>query len=249
MADRGYIRTGTILRKKYTQYMIPAMLSAIGVSLSEFADSMIVGNLIGPEAFAIVNLGLPIVLIASTIYTITGVGGSLLYAEYLGKKDKKNADNCFSASVIFSILIGAAAVGLLLILHSQLSTFFGCPANLKPQFDRYINVLYLFMPAAILLMNFTFFLPVVGLPFLSMGLVVSANILNIGLDVVMIRGFGMGCEGAAAATLFSFLIVLAAGILICCIRIVPLKLTRPERPQSPYRPEIKRTLFAGPSAG
>ena len=132
MADRGYIRTGTILRKKYTQYMIPAMLSAIGVSLSEFADSMIVGNLIGPEAFAIVNLGLPIVLIASTIYTITGVGGSLLYAEYLGKKDKKNADNCFSASVIFSILIGAAAVGLLLILHSQLSTFLGCPANLKP---------------------------------------------------------------------------------------------------------------------
>jgi Na+-driven multidrug efflux pump len=76
--------------------MIPAMLSAIGVSLSEFADSMIVGNLIGPEAFAIVNLGLPIVLIASTIYTITGVGGSLLYAEYLGKKDKKRARETIS---------------------------------------------------------------------------------------------------------------------------------------------------------
>lgn len=245
MADRSYIRTGTILRKKYTQYMIPAMLSAIGVSLSEFADSMIVGNLIGPEAFAIVNLGLPIVLIASTIYTITGVGGSLLYAEYLGKKDKKNADNCFSASVIFSILIGAAAVGLLLILHSQLSTFFGCPANLKPQFDRYINVLYLFMPAAILLMNFTFFLPVVGLPFLSMGLVVSANILNIGLDVVMIRGFGMGCEGAAAATLISFLIVLAAGILICRIRKVPLKLTRPERPGTHLKMIVLKGLPSG----
>ena len=51
--------------------MIPAMLSAIGISLSEFADSMVVSHLLSSDAFAIVNLGAPVALMVSMIYTIT----------------------------------------------------------------------------------------------------------------------------------------------------------------------------------
>ncbi|MBQ6417002.1 MAG: hypothetical protein IJJ65_12220, partial [Butyrivibrio sp.] len=77
----GYKRNAAILNRKYSIYMIPALLSAVGVSLSEFADSLIVGNLLNEQAFEIVNLCIPIVFMTSMIYTITGVGGSLLYAE------------------------------------------------------------------------------------------------------------------------------------------------------------------------
>ena len=71
-------RTGSILKITYDKYIIPATLSAIGLSLSEFADSMIVGQLLNSDAFAIVNLGAPIVFLTCMIYTITGFGGSLL---------------------------------------------------------------------------------------------------------------------------------------------------------------------------
>ena len=54
--------------------MIPAMLSAIGFSLSEFVDSMVVSHLLNSDAFAVINLGTPIVFMVSTIYTITGLG-------------------------------------------------------------------------------------------------------------------------------------------------------------------------------
>ena len=84
--------------------MIPALLSAVGVSLSEFADSLIVGNLLNEQAFEIVNLCTPIVFMTSMIYTITGVGGSLLYAEYLAMQ---------------SILPGRIKPGLMLILRHQ----------------------------------------------------------------------------------------------------------------------------------
>ena len=40
-----------------------------------------------------------------------------------------------------------------------------------------------------------------------MGFVVSANVLNLILDVVLIRDFGMGYEGAALATLVSYIVV------------------------------------------
>jgi len=104
--QQRFKRSAVILNKKYCIYMIPALLSAVGVSLSEFADSMIVGQLLSEKAFAIVNLGIPIVFMASTVYTITGMGGSLLYAEYLAKKEKERADTYFTASMLLALLLG-----------------------------------------------------------------------------------------------------------------------------------------------
>lgn len=103
-----YRRSAAILNKKYSLYMIPALLSAVGVSLSEFADSLIVGRLLNEEAFAIVNLGTPIVFMTSMVYTVTGLGGSLLYAEYLAKKEKERANAYFTASTLLSLAATAS---------------------------------------------------------------------------------------------------------------------------------------------
>ena len=93
MTSKKFQRTETVVNKVYIRFMIPAMLSAIGISLSEFADSMVVSHLLSSDAFAIVNLGAPVALMVSMLYTITGIGGSLLFAESLGKKDKAGAEN------------------------------------------------------------------------------------------------------------------------------------------------------------
>ena len=107
--------------------MIPALLSAVGVSLSEFADSLIVGNLLNEQAFEIVNLCTPIVFMTSMIYTITGVGGSLLYAEYLARKDKTRADAYFTASMIASLTAGLILFAGLMLFRPGLAGAFGCP--------------------------------------------------------------------------------------------------------------------------
>ena len=212
--DIKYKRTGFVLNKKYIHFMIPAMLSAVGISLSEFADSMIVSHLLSSDAFAIINLGTPVVFAVSLIYTVSGLGGSLLFAECLGRKDKKKADQYFTASTVLSLILGILLFALLTVFHSALWGLFGCPEELMTQFDAYTRVLRFFVPVGVLLMHVTYFLPIVGKPFLSMGLVVSANVLNLILDVVFIRDFGMGCEGAAMATLVSYIIVFIVMLFI-----------------------------------
>ena len=212
--DIKYKRTGFVLNKKYMHFMVPAMLSAVGISLSEFADSMVVSHLLSSDAFAIVNLGTPVVFMVSLIYTIAGLGGSLLFAECLGRKDKTKADRYFTASTVLSLLSGILLLALLTVSHPVLGRLFGCPEELRTQFDAYIYVLRFFVPVGVLLMHVTYFLPVVGKPFLSMGLVVSANVLNLMLDVVFIRDFGMGCEGAALATLVSYILVFIVMLFI-----------------------------------
>ena len=106
MTSIKYQRTENVVNRVYIRYMIPAMLSAIGISLSEFADSMVVSQLLSSDAFAIINLGAPIALLVSMIYSITGIGGSLLFAESLGKKDKRSAENYFTISSTLALLIG-----------------------------------------------------------------------------------------------------------------------------------------------
>ena len=112
--DIKYKRTGFVLNKKYMHFMIPAMLSAVGISLSEFADSMVVSNLLDSDAFAIINLAAPIIFMVTMIYTITGQGGSLLFAECLGKKENKKADNYFTISSGLSVMTGILLIVILI---------------------------------------------------------------------------------------------------------------------------------------
>lgn len=243
--DIKYKRTGFVLNKKYMHFMIPAMLSAVGISLSEFADSMIVSHLLSSDAFAIINLGTPVVFAVSLIYTVSGLGGSLLFAECLGRKDKKKADQYFTASTVLSLILGIMLFALLTVFHSALGGLFGCPEELMTQFDAYTRVLRFFVPVGVLLMHVTYFLPIVGKPFLSMGLVVSANVLNLILDVVFIRDFGMGCEGAALATLVSYIIVFIVMLFIRRFGKISLTLCELQKTQQSVKEIVTKGLPSG----
>ena len=228
MTHKSFRRSGDILNRTYGKYMIPATLTAVGISLSEFADSLIVGQLLNAESFAIVNLGTPIVFLVCMIYNITGMGGSILYAENLGKKQKQNADGYFTASTFLSVFTGLLLLILLIMCHTFIGDILGCPEELRSDFDKYIKLLCLFVPIGIVLMHLSFFLPIIGKPLLSTVLVVAVNVLNIVLDIVLIRGLGMGCEGAAAATLLSYTIVFVFAVIICIISKVPFSIYKPK---------------------
>lgn len=243
--DVKYKRTGSVLNKKYMHYMIPAMMSAVGVSLSEFADSMVVSHLLSSDAFAVVNLGTPIVFAVTFVYTITGLGGSLLFAECLGRKDKKKADQCFTVSAALALLSGVLLFALLTAFHPAVGDLFGCPAELRADFNVYIRTLTFFVPVGILVMHMTYFIPIIGKPFLSMGLILSANVSNILLDFVFIRVSGMGCKGAAAATLVSYVIVFIIMIFIRLFGKIPFTICRSQNALQSVKEIVKKGFPIG----
>lgn len=94
-------------------------------------------------------------------------------------------------------------------------------------------------------MHVTYFLPVVGKPFLSMGFVVSANVLNLILDVVLIRDFGMGCEGAALATLVSYIVVFIVMLFIRRFGKISLTLCELQKTQQSVKEIVTKGLPSG----
>lgn len=203
-------RSDRLLRKKFFQYLLPTMITYAALSLSEFADSMMVSNLLGSGAMAIISLGMPLMLIMAAAYSLLGNGGATIYALSLGRRDHEAAGRSLTAATIAGL-----ASGVLILVLGNL--FFGSfcgmlcrDAELMPQFRAYFRVLLLSSPALITILTFTSFLPAAGYPKHSTFINVVANVVNIVMDYVFIRVLGMGVEGAAWATLTGY----AAGAVI-----------------------------------
>ena len=93
-----YKRSNRLLFKKMIEYLFPTMLTMAALSLDAFVDSMIVSNLLGSNAMAVVGLGSPITMCIAATYTLLGNGGSTLYALSIGKRDTETAGKAFRLS-------------------------------------------------------------------------------------------------------------------------------------------------------
>lgn len=86
-----FTRSDRILRRKLGQHLLPTMASYAALSLNEFLDSILVSNMLGSKAMAIVNLGMPLMLVYAAVYCLLGSGTATVYAVYLGKRDHEGA--------------------------------------------------------------------------------------------------------------------------------------------------------------
>ena len=74
------MRSGKILNKKFFQFLLPTVLSTVAISLNEFVDCIMVSNLLGQHAMALVNMGTPVMLVFAVIYSMFGTGGAAVFA-------------------------------------------------------------------------------------------------------------------------------------------------------------------------
>ena len=65
-------RTNNLIRKKFWEFYIPALITSSAASIGLIMDSVVVGNLLGEEALAAINLLMPLTLFFTAI---TGMFG------------------------------------------------------------------------------------------------------------------------------------------------------------------------------
>ena len=127
------------------------MITYAALSLNEFVDSMLVSNLLGSDAMAIVNLGMPLMLIISAVYFLIGNGGSTVYAIATGGRDHDKAGRSLTASIVVAFVAGLLILGLGLIFASPLASMLCRNQELLPSFRGYMKVLLLSAPFEIVM--------------------------------------------------------------------------------------------------
>ena len=194
-------RKGTIINQQFMKFFFPTILMTMALSLSTVIDGIIVGNILGPDALAAVNLVLPITLLFNSVYVLIGVGGSTLYSVALGKRQKEHARQLFTISVLAMVLVAVVMCLLGLLVSRLLSEALTANApNLTQLVFDYLKVVMLASPFLILVPGLVYFLRSTGEVKLASTVLITANVVNLALDIVYIALFKSGIGGAALAT-------------------------------------------------
>lgn len=226
-------RKQNLVADKFRQYLLPTILMAMSVSIALVLDSIIVGNLLGSRELAAVNLVTPLTLCFSAVFAMVGVGGATLMCIALGGRDLARARRILSQSNILLILASLVFPVIGLFFLPQLTSVLTSEADLAPLVSGYAGVLLLGAPLLIVVPGFTFFIRSDGNPGFASKILIYSNVVNLVMDVVNIRLFGMDIKGAALATLIGYLV--GAGMIMYYLlrkehqlRFAPLKEVRRE---------------------
>lgn len=197
-----------IISRKLIQLIIPAFGTSIAISLNEFVDSLVVAQLLGSEAMAVVNIGVPIVLFESFIYSLFGTGGCLFYAKAIAEKKGERAACVIKAVLRLAVLCGLVIMALGLIFRRPLANLMASGSSFANDFYSYSLFLYILSPIFCFVMTLSYILPAMNYPVQGCLCVIISNVVNLVMDLVLIRGAGMGIEGASAATMIAYCVTL-----------------------------------------
>ena len=201
----SYKRKDTLIVGKFYHYLMPTVLSTIAISLNEFVDSIIVSRLLGSNAMSMVNMGFPVMLTFAVLYTLLGVGGSVVYAEYEGKRESGKAARCFTLIFLLSIFVSVVVLILGLAFLKQVAPALCNVESLLPEFVPYLKYLFISCVLIVPLQVLITFFPAFGHPSIGTTINITANGVNLLLDYVFIRYFSTGLKGAAMATLTGYM--------------------------------------------
>lgn len=198
-------RNSFLINKKIHQYILPGILMTVAMQLGNVVDGMIVGNILGPDAMAAIEISMPVLLILQLPAMMLAMGGAASAAVFLGKRDTPKADGIFSASL-------AAGAGLSLlfalftpVLPGVLAMALAGNETLASLAEPYMMVNFGGIPILTIAIIFCYFMNADNHPQLGSALFIIANVVNLALDVLFLKGFQMGMAGSALSTVIGYL--------------------------------------------
>lgn len=190
-------------RKSFFQNVTLGMMSMMGQSLFILADTYFIANGIGADGIAALNIVLPVVNIFNGLGWMLGVGGAALSSSSRGRGDDQKANEYFSYSVAFAIVMGVVSVLIATLFSEQILSFLGASGQLYDLSIDYYKIFTSFSIFFILNNVLITFLRNDGNAKLAMIGFSAGGAINILLDYLFIFPLGMGMQGAAIATVLS----------------------------------------------
>ena len=192
--------------KSILLFSVPLILGNMLQQLYNTADSIIVGNFVGSNALAAVgSSGSPIFLLIGFSQGVA-VGAGVVVAQYLGAKDREDAQIAVHTSLAIAAILGVVlTVGGILVCRSLL-VWMNTPAEVLEDAVTYMRIYFGGVLFSVIYNMAAGILNAAGNSRRSVLYLACASITNILLDLVFIAGLKMGVAGAAIATDISQLV-------------------------------------------
>jgi putative MATE family efflux protein len=178
---------------------IPGVISMVSMSIYNIIEGIFIGQFAGGDAFAAMNLAMPLVMINFALADMVGVGSSVPISIALGRKDEERASNLFSGAVLLIILMALFTGTLMFAFAPQIIGLMGAETDVAQQAVAYLRIAAVCGPLVALVFAMDNFLRISGFVRGSMLLNLLMSVLQIGLLVLFVVVWEMGLIGSCIA--------------------------------------------------
>ena len=185
------------------RFSIPLLLGNLLQQLYNMVDSSVVGIFVGKVALSAVSTGYPIVYMLTSAFAGISIGGTILIAQYFGRKDYNGVARTVRA-VYFGITIVCFPLMLLGILGARpLLLLFLTPEDVLPHAVIYVQVIFVGLIGGMIYNVNAGILQGLGDSKTSLKFLFISCAVNVVLDLLFVAVFHWNVFGAAFATILS----------------------------------------------
>lgn len=192
------------------QFAVPSIIAMVLTALITVVDGFFVGNYVGKEGMAAVNLGIPIVYLFLAMGLMLAVGGMAISGRKLGAGEIKICNDVFNQTMFITVLVSALLGIIVYLCFEPLLFVLRADGRVAVYFKEYYTILLFELPIMVINSAFGMFIRGEGNPQYFMKVNVVNVLLNILLDYIFAAKLGMGVSGIATASLIAAIVTLLA---------------------------------------
>lgn len=184
-------------------FMLPMLLGNVFQQLYNMVDSMIVGQVVGADALAAVGATGSLNFLFFSLCGGMSNGTGVVISQHFGAGNHDYVRKAIANAAYIMLVVGTIMGGLGIILSRPVLIFLNTPDNILNDAVLYMRIMCAGVLAVALYNCISAILRAVGDSKTPLYFLIVASILNIFLDLLFVKSFGMGVAGAGIATIIS----------------------------------------------
>ena len=202
------------ITKKLILFVLPILLTLVLQQLYGAVDLWAVGKFADKTDSSAVSTGYQLISIFINLVAGFAMGTTIILSNKIGAKDTKDLGEVIGTSIFIFFLFSIVLTLGLGLNGIELANMIKAPTEAFYKTSQYISILGF---GSIFLVGYN----VLGGIFRGLGdsrtpliAVVIATVVNIGLDILFVKGFSMGSSGAAIATIIAQAVSVIFSIIV-----------------------------------
>lgn len=195
--------TGGPVMSSMLRFAVPMILGNLLQQCYNVADTLIVGQYLGPNALAAVGSAFTLMTFLTSILLGLCMGSGTYFSIRFGQKDDDGLKEGMCASFVLTALLTLILNILVFLLLDRIRFFLRVPGEVWGMMREYLMIIFCGIAATFLYNYFASLLRAIGNSMIPLIFLAVSAVLNIVLDLWLVLSLNQGVAGAAAATVIS----------------------------------------------
>lgn len=197
-------RNYKLLGNTYWKFLIPTILTVMTGNIALIIDTIIISTLLGVASLSGIQVIEPLASFFSLLYWMIGLGGSLIYTTTKADFDEEKANKIFTVAMISVTLIGLILMVVCLLFTNNIISLISNSVQANSYAVDYFSMYALSIPFLCYTLCLYYFVRGEGMTKLTFKSSLLISIVNLSMDIVLIKFFNMGIAGSGLATSISY---------------------------------------------